>query len=89
LFEALLCELPIITLDNGATGTVITHGDNGLLLPVGDGDRLDDALRTLVEDSDARDRLRLGARSWAQANLVSWVDRMNREVEWVVRKTAC
>jgi len=87
LFEALLYHLPVVTLDNGATGTVITHGENGLLLPVGDGERLNDALRTLLDDPVARERLGRGAEAWARGNLVSWAVRMNWEVEWLLRKT--
>jgi glycosyltransferase involved in cell wall biosynthesis len=86
LFEALLHGLPVVTLDNGATGTVIAHGVNGLLLPVDDGARLNDALGALLDDPDERDRLRRGALTWARNNLVSWAARMDREVEWLAHR---
>ena len=88
LFEALLHRLPVVTLDNGATATVVTHEINGLLLPVDDSERLGDALRALLDDPAERDHLRRGAQAWARDNLVSWTARMNREVEWISQKIA-
>lgn len=85
LFEALLNGLPIITLDNGATGTVIAHGHNGLLLPVDDADALKDALENLLTDASARENLGRRASDWAKSNLKTWTARMNEEVEWVCR----
>lgn len=86
LFEALINRLPIITLDNGATGTVIVHGQNGLLLQVDDDEALKDALETLLTDANARENLRRGAGIWAQANLKNWSARIKEEVEWVCKK---
>lgn len=83
LFEAQWFELPVVTLDNGATGTVISDGVNGLLLPVGDHARLVQALSLLVHDRDLRARLSAGAKTWADENMVSWQLRMEREVEWL------
>jgi glycosyltransferase involved in cell wall biosynthesis len=88
LFEALRSGLPVVTLDNGATGTVVTHGVNGLLLPVDDGERLVSALEMLINSPVERQRLRKGAREWADGNLVSWISRMDREVKWLEDKVA-
>lgn len=88
LFEALLSGLPVITLDNGATGSVITHDVNGFLLPVDDSERLITALRTLLDDPAQRERLRAGARQWADKNLVSWNVRMDRELKWLAGQMA-
>jgi len=89
LFEALLFHLPVITLDNGATGSVIQHGENGFLLPVDDGRALNDALETLLTDANARERLHFGAKVWARANLMSWAARMDMEIDWVSGKIQC
>lgn len=83
LFEALRSRMPIVTLDNGATGSVITNGVNGLLLPVDDDVRLNDALERLIADPGECARLSAGAEAWAADNLVSWQARMEREIKWL------
>lgn len=86
LFEALIHRLPVVTLDNGATGTVVTDGVNGRLLPVDDRDALHEALAMLINDPHARDHLARGAGKWADDNLVPWTERMNRELAWLSPK---
>lgn len=86
LFEALHHHLPVITLDNGATGTVIVNDVNGMLLPVDDSASLIAALKRLLDNPEARDHLRKGAEIWSQENLVFWSDRMDREIEWLSSK---
>lgn len=86
LFEALIHRLPIVTLDVGATGTVITDEVNGRLLPVDDSEALHDALTTLLDNPNARERLQQGAGAWANKNLVPWAERMNRELSWLSSK---
>jgi glycosyltransferase involved in cell wall biosynthesis len=60
LLDAMDAELPIIASDVGGIPDVVSDGDNGLLLPVGDVDGLAAALRQLHDDGDLR--ARLGAR---------------------------
>ena len=86
LFEGLIHKLPVVTLDNGATGTVVTDGVNGRLLPVDDRDALHDALAILIDDPNSRDHLARGAGKWANENLVPWTERMNRELAWLLPK---
>ncbi len=65
LLEAAASGLPLVGTDTSGCREVITDGDNGLLVPVGDARRLADALRRLIGDAGLR--ARLGARSRERA----------------------
>jgi glycosyltransferase involved in cell wall biosynthesis len=65
LLEAAACGLPIVTTDAVGCREVVRHGDNGLLVPVGDAPALAEALRVLISDADLRGRM--GKRSRARA----------------------
>ena len=65
LLEAAACGLPIVTTDAVGCREVVRHGDNGLLVPVGDAHALADALRILISDADLRGLM--GKRSRARA----------------------
>lgn len=62
--EALLSGTPVIASDVGALPEVISHGENGLLVPHGDATALAAALQTL-QDGQLLNRLRAGARAYA------------------------
>jgi len=90
LFEAMRCGLPIITSDAGDTRRVITHGENGLLLPE---EGLDEAIPAavcrLLEDPALAERLGANAREYARAHLMTWDERIaleTAEVEKLLRK---
>jgi glycosyltransferase involved in cell wall biosynthesis len=59
--EALLSGTPVIASNIGALPEVINSEHNGLLVPVGDADALQNALRRLSVDADLLARLRDGA----------------------------
>jgi glycosyltransferase involved in cell wall biosynthesis len=59
LLEAAACGLPIVTTDVPGCRDVVTHGLNGLLVPVRNAPVLAEALEALL--SDARLRHRMGA----------------------------
>lgn len=61
LQEAMACGLPVVSTACGGPETIIEHGRNGLLVPVGDADALAGAMRRLVEDADGRRRMSLAA----------------------------
>lgn len=65
LIEAAACGLPIVTTDAPGCREVVTHGVNGLLVPVGDATALAAALRELIADPAVRERM--GAESRRRA----------------------
>ena len=86
LIEATLCGRCIVTLSNGATGDLITHDVNGLMLPPNDNAALADALLRLIESPQERARLAAGARQRAQS-LQTWTQRMQLELDTLHRLT--
>ncbi len=57
LLEAAACGLPIVTTDAPGCREVVTHGVNGLLVPVRDAAALALALEKLINDADLRRRM--------------------------------
>jgi glycosyltransferase involved in cell wall biosynthesis len=65
LIEAAATGLPLIATDIAGCRDIVRHGENGLLVPPRDVDRLTDALRRLINDPALRQSL--GRRSRALA----------------------
>lgn len=59
--EAMACGLPVIACSGSGASEAVRHGDNGLLVPPGDVDALERALRDLLKDGDRRAQLAEGA----------------------------
>jgi len=59
--EALAVGTPVIATDVGGVAEVVRDGENGLLVPVGDGAALREAVRRYVSDDGLRERLRAAA----------------------------
>jgi glycosyltransferase involved in cell wall biosynthesis len=83
LFEALLLGKPLVTLDNGATASVIVDGVNGRLVDPRAEDSLPDVVRELLCSAEQRQRLSRGALAWAEQELYSWEERLSREISWL------
>src|SRR5262249_4935419 len=86
LLEAAACGLPIVTTDAVGCREVVRHGDNGLLVPVGNAQALADALRTLIAGADLRRRM--GQRSRARAEREFCSERVISETLAVYRALA-
>jgi glycosyltransferase involved in cell wall biosynthesis len=65
--EAAACGLPVIATDIRGCRQVVSHGDNGLLVPLRDHVRLAAAIEELVGDPERRRRM--GARSRRKAEV--------------------
>src|SRR6266498_5200683 len=52
LLEACACGLPIVTTDTPGCRDVVTHGENGLLVPVKNAQAIAEALETLIVDAE-------------------------------------
>jgi glycogen synthase len=64
--EAMACGLPVIACEDTGAMEVVSPGENGMLVPPGDADALEHALRRLLSDSDLRDHLAKGARAFVE-----------------------
>lgn len=65
LVEAMACGLPSVVTDAGGMPEIVTDGREGLIVSVGDEERLVDALRRLLGDREAREQMGRAARSTA------------------------
>ena len=70
LYEYMATGLPIVASDAGEIGTIVQHGQTGLLFPPGDVAGLTDKLTHLMSDTALATRL--GIRARRSAELHSW-----------------
>ena len=61
--EALHYGVPVIMTDVGVAGEVVKDGENGLVVPVGDQQKLSAALAPFADDPALREHLKNGAKS--------------------------
>ena len=66
LIEAASSSRPIVTTDTPGCRDVVSHGENGFLVPPRDVPALADALRTLLADADLRQKMGRCGRSRAE-----------------------
>jgi glycosyltransferase involved in cell wall biosynthesis len=66
LIEAMAVGVPIVATNCGAVRDIVSDGEQGYLVPVGDVDRFADRLRLLAGDPDLRARLGKAARIRAE-----------------------
>jgi glycosyltransferase involved in cell wall biosynthesis len=76
--EALAVGTPVLATATGGVGEVVTDGENGLLVPLGDARALGDAIRRFFDD----DELRRGLRERAAASVAKYApERIFAELE--------
>jgi glycosyltransferase involved in cell wall biosynthesis len=80
LLEAMLLGATIITLDNGDTGKIIQDNVNGILLNHDDFNSVPPSIIELLENTEKRDLLSLGARNTAKELFWEWSERLNAEI---------
>ena len=51
---SIVMGLPVIGTDTGANPELVRHGETGYIVPVGDGEALAGAMRTLASDPELR-----------------------------------
>ena len=62
LMEAFACGAPVVASALGAMTELISHGESGMLFPVGDSAALTDTVLRLWNDADTRNRLKRNGR---------------------------
>jgi glycosyltransferase involved in cell wall biosynthesis len=68
LMEAMAAGLPIVTTDVSGISSLISHGENGLLVPEGSTASMVNALRSLIDNPALRQRLIQGGYATARAH---------------------
>lgn len=79
--EAMLCRLPVVAMDAGATARVVADGKTGLLVPHGDVPALARAIARLAAAPAERRAFGAAGHAAACARFVSWEERVRMEVE--------
>ena len=79
IMEYMASGLPVVATDIGGTREMITHEENGLLVPPGNPESFAEAVITLLKNSDLR--LKMGAANRIKAQKMFSVERMVREHE--------
>jgi len=85
LLESMALGKCIVTLNNGGTGSIVTHDANGVLIEPDALDRLPATVVALLLDSGRRLRLGRAAQEYARNSFWNWDDRMNCEIAEVER----
>ncbi len=67
ILEAMAAGLPVAVTDVGGNAELVTHGENGFLIPPGDSARLTQHLRALLSDAQLRQRLGRASQRRAQS----------------------
>lgn len=83
--EAISCGVPVVGSDAGGLPEVITDGETGFLLPVGDVEGMAEATLRILDDIDLRSRLcengrRVAAERFGRDAIVSEYEAFYREV---------
>ncbi|MEK7778207.1 MAG: glycosyltransferase, partial [Chloroflexota bacterium] len=82
--EALVCGKPVVSIADGSLDGVITHGYNGLLAKLrGIREELPAHIVTLLKDDAQRAEMGRNALRFAEANLLTWEERMAIETSRV------
>lgn len=79
LLESMILGLPAITLDVGDTNTIISNGNNGLLVQPDKQAELPELILDLISDKEKRKELGRCARKYALNHFYTWKKRMDME----------
>lgn len=66
--EAMACGTPFIAADSGGVSEIVRDGETGWLFPPGDAGALASRIETVLNDHNARERVRSKALAWVRAN---------------------
>ena len=76
ILEAMACGCAVIATDCGGSHDMITDGENGFLVEVGDVDAIVDKVKFLLKDSQLREKIVANARD--TVNKFTWQDSFNK-----------
>jgi glycosyltransferase involved in cell wall biosynthesis len=84
VIEGMAAGLPVIGADGGGVKDIITHGENGLLVPMGDAPALAEALESLLGDPETARRLGEAGRAHVRSHYTA--AQSARKIEQVYRE---
>lgn len=84
VFEAMLMKCPIISINNGATNTVLHDGDNCCLVEEDKLEEIPIFIHELLNNSQKKEKLVENAYVYAQKNFYNWEKRMQIEENAII-----
>jgi glycosyltransferase involved in cell wall biosynthesis len=78
--EAMVCGLPVVGFDVGATRNVIIDRETGFVVPDGDVEKLADTIVKLAEDETLRRRMGEKSKARAKEIFTGWEERIDEEL---------
>jgi glycosyltransferase involved in cell wall biosynthesis len=84
--EAMACGLPVIVSDHAGTSELITHGEDGLVIPAGDVTALVHAIERLLEDDCLHTAMGAAGRRRVEGGH-SWADYADRVLDLIGERT--
>jgi glycosyltransferase involved in cell wall biosynthesis len=78
--ESMACGLPVIVTENVGAKELVSVGENGLIVPVGDSDALADAMEWFIRNRSRVPEMSIAARKTAE--LYDWSYYYKRAVEF-------
>jgi glycosyltransferase involved in cell wall biosynthesis len=85
LFEGMLSEKCVVTLNLGETDRFVKNMNNGVLIDYADLDEMHRIFIPLLDDNEMRIQIGKNARAWALENLDSIEGRITKEVDLIER----
>jgi glycosyltransferase involved in cell wall biosynthesis len=82
LLEALAAGVPVVVTNTGATATIVTDGENGVIVEPRDTDAATEAISRLLDDAGERERLARNARERARKEFLRPDERAR--LEWAL-----
>ena len=79
ILESMIAGIPAVGTDSGGVSEVISHGENGYLVPVGDDGALAERLTELLNDEEKRTAM--GRRAAEKAEKEFLADKMTKRIE--------
>lgn len=84
--EGLACGVPVLATAVGGVPELITHGENGWLIPPGDQRKLAESIVSLIEQPDLRARLATNGRRHVESNFT--VENFMKRLEALYTETS-
>lgn len=83
VIEAQVMGVPVVTLDVGGIKKLIKNGENGYLFSTNELDRIPDVVNLLLTNKEEYNRISQNEIENAKIQILSWEDRMKKEVKAV------
>jgi len=88
--EAMACQKPVVVTNTEGPSQIVSHMEDGIIIPTADSEAIAEALITLANDSELRSRIgqKARARAVAEYSLAKWIERYYKVYQAVIGSKA-